>query len=158
MAKPEDFLKEVSKYTKELEKLAGSEVVVGIPASKNKQHTGEVTTLAEVGFIQEFGSPRSGIPQRSFLRIPLQNNVDKLFKSLDNDLKFSKTNTNQALGKLGASGVSIVLQAFKSSGEGSWSPLKASTKARRKKGGSGAKALIDTGQLRQSITFEIRNI
>lgn len=160
MAKPEDYLKEVSKYTKELETLAGSEVVVGIPASKNKEHSGDegpVTTLAEVGAIQEFGVPQNGVPQRSFLRVPLQTNIDKLFKSLDTNLKFSQTNTNQALGKLGAKGVSIVLEAFNSSGSGTWLPLKPSTKSARKKGGAGAKPLIDSGQLRQSITFEVRD-
>ena len=155
MANPEEYLKLLSKYTKELEKLAGSEVVVGIPATKNKQYNGEDgqnITLAELGAIHEYGVPENGIPQRSFLRVPLQTNLDVLYKSLDKNLKFSKTNTNQALGKLGAKGVSIVLEAFKSSGNGTWSPLKPSTRK-----GTGAKPLIDTGQLRQSMTFKIRD-
>ena len=156
MAKPEDYLKEVSKYTKELEKLAGSEVVVGIPQSKNSKYNSEDgtnITMAELGAIHEYGVPESGIPQRSFLRVPLQNNADKLLKTIDNDLKFSKTNTNQALGKLGASGLSIVLEAFKTSGGGTWQKLKPSTRK-----GTNAKPLIDTGQLRQSITFEVRDV
>ena len=161
MAKHKDYLKEVSKYTKELEKLAGSEVVVGIPESKNSKYESEDNTnitMAELGAIHEYGVPESGIPQRSFLRVPLQTNADKLLKTIDNDLKFSKTNTNQALGKLGAGGLSVVLEAFKSSGSGTWLKLSDKTKAKRKKKGIGAKPLIDTGQLRQSITFEVRDV
>ncbi len=94
MAKNKAYLKEVSKYTKDLKLLAGMEVVVGIPASKNKLHqdpeSRTVTTLAELGAIHEFGAPKAKIDQRSFLRAPLGSNVNMLFKALEKDLKFSK--------------------------------------------------------------------
>jgi len=160
LANNEAYLKEIDKYTKELESLSGQEVVVGIPASKNKNHDGEVTTLAELGAIHEYGAPDVNIPQRSFLRAPLAANVNELFKTLSKDLKFSKIDTKTALGRLGAKGQSIVLKAFNTQNEGTWISLKPKTVSNRKKGkGSGSvKPLIDTGQLRQGITFEVRDL
>lgn len=164
MAKNEEYLAEVHNYAKQLESLSKQEVVVGIPASKNKNHVSdennEVITLAELGSIHEYGAPGAGIPQRSFLRVPLASNAKNLFKKIEKDLKFSKINTKVALGKLGANGQSVVLQAFKTQGDGKWSALKPSSISQRKKGkGSGStKPLIDTGQLRQSITFEVRDV
>jgi len=154
------YLKEVSKYTIELEKLSKQEVVVGIPANKNKNHDGTLTTLAEIGAVHEFGSPEAKIPQRSFLRSPLSANVKTIFKQIEKDLKFSKINTKIALGRLGAKGTSIVLKAFNTQNEGTWISLKPITVLSRKEGkGTGSvKPLIDTGQLRQGITFEVRDL
>lgn len=163
MPSNEVYLNNVSKYVKELEKLRDMEVVVGIPASSNKIHDNKeeqskVTTLAELGAIHEYGSPQNGIPQRSFLRVPLQMESKKLIEFIGKDLKFSKIDTSKALGRLGVKGVSIVLEAFSTQGNSTWDKLKPSTIANRKKGkGSGTdKPLIDTGQLRQGITSEVR--
>ncbi len=158
MASNEAYLKEVSKFTLQMEKLAGQTVVVGIPSDKNKKHDGTVTTIAELGAIHEYGAPESGIPQRSFLRVPLAAKGKELIASISNDLKFSKIDTDKALGKLGARGQSVVLEAFNTQGIGKWAPLKPSTINARKKGTGGGsnKPLIDTGQLRHSITFEVR--
>ena len=161
MASNEKYLTEVNKFVKEMESLAGSEVVVGVPATANKVHVGadkEIISLASLGAIHEYGAPKANIPQRSFLRVPLTKNVDDLFKFIEKDLKFSKIDTSIALGRLGAKGQSVVLEAFNSQGDGTWSKLKAGTIRQRKKGkGSGSdKPLIDTGQLRQAITYEVR--
>lgn len=159
-SKNQKYLNQVAKYTKQLEELAGLEVVIGIPKSNNAIHKGSKFTVAQIGAVHEYGSPENGIPQRSFLRVPLSNNSNELFKQISKDLKFSKINSNTALGRLGSSGVSVVLEAFNSQGGGTWKELKPSTEARRKKGkGSGSnKPLIDTGQLRQKITFEVRGV
>jgi len=160
LAKNKAYLAEVHNYANQLKALSKKEVVVGIPAKKNKKHDDSPFTVAEIGAVHEFGSPSAGIPQRSFLRVPLSENVKQLFKALDKDLKFSKINTNKALGKLGAKGQSIVLEAFKTQNKGRWEVLKPATISNRLQGsGTGStKPLIDTGQLRQSITFEVRDI
>ena len=151
MPSNEQYLKAVGDYTKQLEKLSGEEVVVGIPGSKNKQHLSEdkqrkVTTLAEVGAIHEFGVLERGIPQRSFLRAPLQKEGKKLIALISKDLKFSTIDTTKALGRLGALGTSIVIEAFNTQDGGTWAKLKV------RKG----VPLRDTGQLIQGITFEVR--
>lgn len=157
MASNEAYLKEVSKYAEQLEKLSKQIVVVGIPANKNKNHDGTVTTVAELGAIHEFGVPEAGIPQRSFLKIPLTLKAKELFAFIDKDLKFSKIDTKKALGRLGAKGQSVVLEAFKSQGNGKWPQLRPDTLRNRKdKGVSGVSILRDSGQLVQSITFEVR--
>jgi phage gpG-like protein len=161
MATNEDYAKLVDEYAKDLEVLAGQEVVVGIPKAKNGQHQGEeVITLAELGAMHEYGAPKAGIPQRSFLRAPLSANTNKLLKTIEKDLKFSKTKPNVALGRLGAAGQSVVLEAFNTQNNGTWNKLKPATiRARRKGTGEGQdKPLIDTGQLRRSITFEVRDV
>lgn len=158
MAANEKYLKIVDEYAKDLEALAGQEVVVGIPASKNGSHVGDSLTLVEIGAIHEFGAPNANIPQRSFLRVPLQANAGKIFKTIEKDLKIKNMNPKQALGRLGAAGQAVVLESFKTQNDGAWQDLKSSTKNQRKKGkGTGDdKPLVDTGQLRRSITFEVR--
>lgn len=162
MPSNKQYLSDVTNYVRQLEDLSKKEVVVGIPASANKNHKsedGEIIKLAELGAIHEYGSPKLRIPQRSFLRIPLQTNHDRLLKFISKELSFSEIDTNNALGKLGALGQSVVLEAFKTQGDGKWKPLSPLTELYRKKGNSSgsSKPLIDTGQLRQSITFEVRN-
>lgn len=162
MADNKKYVKYVDDYAKQLENLSNQEVVVGIPASKNEKHisNGEIITLAQLGAIHEYGAPKVGIPQRSFLRAPLSANVNKLFKQIDKDLKLPNLNPKTALGKLGANGQSIVLQAFKTQNNSTWDELKPATIRSRKKGkGTGEDMpLIDSGQLRRSITFEVRNV
>ena len=160
MSQNEKYAKEVDLYVRQLEALSGREVVVGIPASNNKNHVGKETiAMAELGAIHEYGAPSVGIPQRSFLRVPLSANVNNIFKVVEQDLKFKDTDSNKALNKLGAKGQTIVLEPFKTQGDGAWQPLSRKTILRRKKGkGKGEdKPLIDTGQLRRSITWEVRN-
>jgi len=159
LAKNEAYLKEVAKYTEQMKKLSKQEVVVGIPADKNKQHYGSAETNAGIGAIHEYGAPVVGIPQRSFLRLPLTLKAKEIFALLKKDLKFSKIDTKKALGRLGAKGQSVVLEAFDTQGNGKWAELKPSTVRGRKKGsGEGTdKPLRDTGQLKQSITFEVRD-
>lgn len=160
MASNKKYLEAVETYSKQLEALAGQEVVVGIPASKNERHDDSDLTLAQIGAIHEYGAPEAGIERRSFLRVPLSMEAGNLFKQIEKDLKFSKINTSKALGRLGAGGQSVVLKAFKTQGEGTWKKLSKATERRRKKGkGSGSnKPLIDSGQLRRSITYEVRDI
>lgn len=158
MAKNEAYLKEVTKYHDQLKSLSKKEVVVGIPSSKNKSHSESTQTVAQIGATHEYGVPELRIPRRSFLRVPLTKKTKEIFKLIEKDLKVSKINITKALGRLGAKGQSVVLEAFKTQGGGSWRKLSKFTESRRKKGkGSGSnKPLIDTGQLRQSITFEVR--
>ena len=161
MLSNEAYLKEVNKYTKQMKKLAGQEVVVGIPTDANKNHVsdeGTMITLAQLGATHEYGAPDANIPQRSFLRIPLSKNSKEIFKVMEKDLKFSEINTDKALGKLGAKGQSIVLEAFSTQGNGKWEALRPDTiKNRKDKGVSGVSILRDTSQLMQGITFEVRD-
>ena len=132
-------------------------IKVGILGSTAAREQGGLNN-AEIGLIQEFGrveKPR--IPPRSFLRMPLTTHLkDEIEKCKD----FKKENIERAIEageaeilvkKLGALGEKIVLEAFKTSGDGKWEANAAYTVAMK----GSSKPLIDTGELRKSITSEV---
>ena len=125
---------------------------MGLPSSvANKNIDGNVTLL-EIAASNEFGVPEKGIPARSFIRAPINLFEEKIYKSMDKHLNVSKIDTNKALGVLGATATSVILEAFKTRGFGKWKENSDLTKLLK---GSDS-PLVDTGQLRQSITWEIR--
>ena len=149
---------------------AGKHVVrVGVPSGTTET---DGTPVALIAAVHEFGSPERGIPERPFLRTAIQANKGKYVQLNRKNLVavLNKTMTvEQALGQLGEIAKGDV-QANISNGK--FQPLAESTiKARQGKrskgysqkinkkaaasGGPVDKPLIDTGQLRQSIAWEI---
>lgn len=125
-------------------------VYVGLPQGSGGYDTGE--TVVGVGVANEFGTRR--IPERSFLRVPLAANKDRInnaFKRqmpavLRGDITFDKL--LETIGQLGA-GIS---QEAISAGI---SPANAPSTIAKK--GSGKNTLIDTGNLREKITYVVRD-
>ena len=99
---------------------------------------------AELAAIHEFGTDT--IPERSFLRMPIFTRLPKVLEGIE---KQKKLNVREMSEKIGASAVAMVIAAFASSGFGEW--------PRSKKGinGMANDTLIDTGQLRDSISYEV---
>lgn len=133
-------------------------IKVGIMGAKNKRQKG-VPTNAEVGFANEFGVMTGPvrIPARSFIRMPLQNYFyDKLVskKSLTK-AEFEKAikagRADEFAKKVGIVAEETIQEAFATRGYGKWKPNSAYTVAQK---GSDS-PLIDTGQLRRSITSKI---
>lgn len=124
-------------------------VYVGVPSGKKEE---DGTPVALVAASHEYGAPAAGIPERPFLRNTITDNLDK-YKRLNriNLLKVMKgqMNTDTALGQLGAMAAGDVQQFIGNN------DYQIKEKTKQRKGSS--KALIDTGQLVQSITFEVRN-
>jgi phage gpG-like protein len=140
-----------------IQEMAGKHVVVGIPAEKGERKDDE-NTNAEIGYINEFGSPANYIPARPFL-IPGVKQVSE--KCADALGKFAKggftdsTAIDKGLNAAGLIAVAAVKNRIKAS-EG-FAPLSDRTLAKRKKAGfSGTKPLIRTGQLLNSITYGVR--
>lgn len=107
------------------------------------------------------------IPTRSFLRMPLMSAEGKkellnVVKSqLEGELKatdFSNTTANKILDDtvhlLAETAYLRVLQAFESGGFGKWAPISEFTAQRRYNAGN--PPLTDTGGLRRSISYEIK--
>jgi phage gpG-like protein len=111
-------------------------------------------TNAQIGTIHEFGSVSRGIPARSFLWMPLSlhlmDEVNKKASVINNHLNMADIFKCYQL--LGIIAENVVQEAFETGGFGHWQKLKAATIAR--KGGSEA-ILIDTAQLRKSITSRV---
>lgn len=126
---------------------------VGILGSEgSKQHADTKKTNAEIGAIHELGLV-AGIPQRSFLKMPLES---KLFSKIEAEKEqYYTALKNGKLVKwfqaLGMWSEEIIDEAFTTSGFGSWAPNAPITIARK----GSAMPLIDTGQLRNSISHII---
>lgn len=109
-------------------------------------------TNAEIGAAHEFGT--SNLPQRSFLRIPISENLAKKLK----DAGLTNKDTLREVIKTGsvvpwlklvaAEAEGIVLDAFDSAGFGKWKPSDMTKKKNHQ-------TLVESQQLRNSITSEV---
>lgn len=110
---------------------------------------------AQIGAAHEYGT--SSLPMRSFLRMPLTDNLDKRLASAG---AFNKDALNRLVKegsmvawveKLAILAEAIVGEAFDSGGFGKWAALNPKTMASKKV----KQILLETGQLRSSITSEV---
>lgn len=111
-------------------------------------------TIVSVALIQEFGSVKRNIPERSFIRKPLQNHLKEELnksKTLNKAIFNESGNPIDKYNVLGAIAQNIITDSFENLGDGTWAPNAPFTI--RQKGSS--HPLIDTGRLRKSITFEV---
>jgi len=133
-------------------------IKVGIMGQKNKRNDG-IPTNAEIGFANEFGKMTGPvkIPARSFIRMPLQTHFyDKLLskKSLTKKEFEKAVDSGQAdkfAAKVGLVAEETIQEAFATRGWGEWKPNAPYTVEQK---GSDS-PLIDTGQLRRSITSKV---
>lgn len=111
---------------------------------------------ATVGAVHEFGAPGRNIPQRSFLRVPLSENLNK---ELANSQLMGVDELNQViktgsmvpwLKKIGVAAEAVVDDAFETSGNGAWPPWR-----NPHYHNGGGMLLVDTGQLREAITSQV---
>lgn len=108
---------------------------------------------AEIGMYHEFGT--TTLPQRSFLRVPIQDNLgSKLASSGAFDKTVLKNVMDQGdikpwLKLIAIAAEAIVAEGFDTGGYGKWPP---SDMAHKKN----AQTLVETQQLRNSVTTEIK--
>lgn len=127
------------------------EVAVGLPADSGSHPDG--MSMVRLGAIHEFGAPRSGIPERSFLRVPLraaQKELGNIFAKLMKQVADGELTFDQALNQIGAKGASISQEAISAG----IAPANAQSTVDSK---GSSKPLIDTGALRQAITWVVRD-
>lgn len=110
-------------------------------------------TNATVGAAHEFGTTK--LPQRSFLRVPLTENLQG---ALETSGAFDKTALNEVvrtgsldpwIKKAGVVAESVVLGAFDTGGYGKWPPSDMTKKENHQ-------TLVETQQLRNAITHEVK--
>ena len=150
--------KGLDKLLKALGRLPRARVgVLGDKAVRGaSEHDGEKKesgpTNAEIGAAHEYGT--STLPQRSFLRVPIS---DNLSKALDNAGLMDKDAVKKVLAegsvvpwlkKIAIVAEDIVLQAFDNGGFGKWKPSNMKNKTNHQ-------TLVETQQLRNSITSEV---
>jgi hypothetical protein len=131
----------------------GASVKIGVLQSTDKQVEGADITLAELAAIHEYGAPKAGIPERSFLRRTFRDArgkgaLEEHLKKLAKAIVKGKINPDQALEMLGQWGVAAVKGRIK---DHIPPPLAVATIKRKKS----ETPLVDTGQLINAITYEI---
>lgn len=148
------------------EKLGSQRVMIGIPTDHDPRtpEQGETKTLgnAEIGYIMETGAPEAGIPARPWLVPGVKEAQPDVLKYMAaagrvalSAAPGSDDKVDQYMNSAGLEAVNKVRAYLQDSSH--FQPLAAATLAsRRARGRSGVKPLIDTGQLRNNVTYVIR--
>jgi hypothetical protein len=151
---------ELQKVLRSIQQLASEEVLVGIPASTTERQDGEAINNATIGYIQENGSPVNNLPARPFLVPGVQHAIPDATAQLKKGAQEALSGDAEAANKrMHAAGI-VAQNAVRSHiNSGVPPPLaEATLEARRRRGRTGEVPLIDTGQLRNSITYVIRKV
>lgn len=136
--------------------------VQGESAMERKQGGGKPgpATVVDVATFHEFGVPADmgsqRIPKRSFIRATVDKNQKK-YENVMSELGRQILNPKKAMDidtALGLMGQLVEADIKASFTNNDWPALKDTTRGGRNPDG-GAKPLIDTGQLRQSIRYQI---
>lgn len=96
------------------------------------------------------------IPERSFLRSPFtlkKSEINQAIAKQVENIGAGKMDADKALNIIGVAARNISVKAFETAGYGTWPDIKAATK--KAKGSSAI--LVDTGELRGAITWEVRS-
>lgn len=168
---------------KQIEKLKKVEILVGIPEEKAPRKRGEMNN-ATLLYIHTQGSPLRGLPARPLIEPCLKerSNADKLAEDLklvgQAVLEAKVTQARRLMKVTGQDAVNMIRDWFDDPRNG-WEPVKPATlDAKLKKLGKGVlttgerremiddyeagisgihTTLVDTGQLRKSITYVLRD-
>lgn len=148
---------------REVEKLAGAVVTVGIHGDQAQRKDGEFTN-PQLGAVHEFGG--GNVPERSFLRSTVDGGGPlETAEQLSADVARGKLSADKAAQRLGVMTVGQVKQTIASKIPPPLSPD--TVKKRMEKGahggglaslGGATTPLIDTGQLVQSIQYKVEGV
>lgn len=144
---------------KSIQSLVKEQTLVGIPDSNAARKEGPINNAA-LGYINEFGSPANNIPARPFLIPGVEAAEPAVLKQLKRGAEGALDGRLDAADKaLHSAGILAVNAVRGKINEGVPPPLADSTlAARRRRGRTGTKPLIDTGQLRNAITYVLRKV
>lgn len=146
-----------------MQALDASQALVGIPADTAGRSDGPINSAA-IGYILETGDPAQNLPARPFLvptiwriRSDLAKRARKTIDAVTSGKPGAEQRVSQGLNALGLLASQAVRRTIDA---GDFAPLAPSTIYRRQNRRvaprSGEHPLIDTGQLRSSITYVIR--
>lgn len=111
----------------------------------------EPMTVASIAAVHEFGAPKARIPERSFLRAAIDESrelLERTAKNVAGSVARGTLTANQAAARLGLVAQARVQRKIV---DGPFVPNAPFTV--RQKGSS--RPLIDSGQMRQSVTYEV---
>lgn len=151
-----DFTDKINEIVKKFRRDA---VLVGIPAEDTQRKDGDPINNSTLLAINEFGSPINNIPARPVMAIGIKNAQDEIAEQFKQAAKNALSKGLSALStyynRVGIIASNSVKKAINAQ-EGFDPPSEATLAARKAKGFSGTKALIVTGQMRNSITYVVK--
>lgn len=158
----------VADLLKSVESLTRDQVLVGVPSNKAPRQ-GEPINNATLAYIHNFGSPARNIPQREFMEPGIRSAEGSIIRALKTGaLDAIEGNAGSVRGQMTIAGQTAADSIKAKITDGPFAPLSPATTRRReakRRAGWNARGhvgtatfvpLIDTGKLRQSITFVIR--
>jgi len=154
-----------------LTELANKRVLVGVPEDKAQRKDGKINN-AQIGYLNEFGSPSQNIPARDHLRVGVKAAKDEVAKCLEKGAKsvLKSGNIDDAIGYFDAAGEVASGSVKKLIADGLSPELSLSTIKQRERSNASRKRnvkkqkaagtysisqwkpLINTGEYRKSIT------
>ncbi len=141
-----------------LAKLKTDSVLVGVPQENTTRKAGDPINNATLMAINEFGSPANNIPARPVMQIGIKNAQDAIADQFGKAAKFALTNGANAVDvfyeRAGIIASNSIKKAINDQ-DGIDPPAASTLRARARRGFRGTKALIVTGQLRNSITYVV---
>lgn len=144
-----------------LNKMMENEVYVGIADDTTEREADKTgITNAELLFIHTNGSPVNNIPPRPVIEPAIHNDKDRLADMMKKAAQlFMEGRDEEAIKQLqrvGMRGQNVSRQWFVDEKNG-WPPNAPAVRAAKiKKGSTDPKPLIDTGELRKSITYFVK--
>lgn len=130
-------------------------VKIGIIGSAGKQKDSTTgLTVAEYAQVNEFGSITKAIPERSFIRSPLEKHLKEAINNnlLEfNTLLFEEQKIIEAYDRLSVLAEKIILDSFSTKNDGEWADNKETTI--KHKGVNNP--LYNTGRLKKSINSKV---
>lgn len=150
------------KFLKSLAELPKHDVLVGIPEDKTLRDPDpdekEPFTNAAIGYVAEFGAPEANIPQRAWLQPAIKDAKAQISKYMKQAAQALLAGKVKAVDKaMHAAGVTAQNAARAKVNSGDFQALADATiKARLRRGRTGTKPLVDTGQFRNSISYIVR--
>lgn len=144
-------------FQKAVEYLASMEVVAGIPDIKADRHKqNEPLNNAQILYIHDNGSPSMNIPPRPVLEPGIQLAQAKINALLvkAGDSALAGKNPEKLLHAVGVAAQNGLRKRIT---QGPFVPLAKSTlKARKRRGRTGSRPLVDTGELRNALSYVVR--
>jgi hypothetical protein len=141
-----------------INELGAKDVLIGIPEGNVDRKSGDPASNALIGYVQEFGSPANNIPARPFLIPGVQDiqkpAADRLKVAAQRALAGDATQAERQLNAAGLMGQNSARAKINSNIQPELSER--TLEARRARGVTRENTLVDTGQLRNSITYVIR--
>lgn len=147
---------------KMIDSFRNDSVLVGIPQEDTERKEGDPIGNAALLFINNFGSPANNIPPRPVMEIGIRNAQDAIAEEFKKAAKAVFSNNypqavlDQYYNRAGIIASNSIKRAINDQ-EGFEGPADSTLESREARGFKGTKALIVTGQMRNAITYVVKN-